>query len=105
MKIKMSLFVFLAIGMSIACGIDIANAVTFTTDTLIDSGDSTYDGQDIVVDGCILTVNSEHSFNSLTVTNGGIVTHSAGETGFDLTTTGDLTVDQGGLISADGRGY
>ena len=30
--------------------------VTFTSDTLIDTGDATYDGQDVVVDGCVLTV-------------------------------------------------
>ena len=53
------------------------NGVTFTSDTLIDVNDYTYDGDDIVVDGCTLTVNGEHQFDSLQVINGRVVTHSA----------------------------
>lgn len=56
-------------------------AVTFTTDKLIDANDYSYDGNDIVVDDCTLTVNGKHQFNSLQVINGGVVTHSAAMTG------------------------
>ena len=33
-----------------------AQAVTFSEDTLIDAEDTTYDGQDIVVDCCTVTI-------------------------------------------------
>ena len=42
-------------------------AATFTINTTINSGDTTYDAQDIVVSGCTLTVNGPHSFNSLQI--------------------------------------
>ena len=42
---------------------------------------------------------------SVTVNSDGILTHSAGEDGFDLTVTGDLTVDAGGAITVNGKGY
>ena len=82
-----------------------AVAATFTTDTLIDCGNTTYDGQDIIVDGCELTVNCAHTFNSLAVINGGVLTHSVGVPGFDLTITGDLTVDASSSIDVTGKGY
>ena len=86
-----------------------ARAVTFTADTLIAAGDTTYDGQDITVSGCTVTINGAHSFTSLLVTTNGVVTHTANTTTkqywMDLTITGDVTVDLGGSITADGKGY
>ena len=79
--------------------------MVFTVDTLIDDGDTTYDGMDIVVDGCTVTINGAHTFARLWITSGGGVTHTAGQSGSDLTITGDLTVDAGGAISVDGKGY
>lgn len=79
--------------------------ITFTTDTLIDDGDPTYDGEEIVVNGCTVTINGAHNFATLLITNAGVLTHTAGQSGFDLTITGDLTVDVGGSISADGKGF
>lgn len=40
-------------------------AVTFTTSVTIAEGETTYDGQDIIVDGATATINGPHSFNSL----------------------------------------
>ncbi|MFH1845345.1 MAG: hypothetical protein ABIF77_19345, partial [bacterium] len=82
-----------------------AMAVTFTTDTLIGCNDTTYDGEDVVVDGCVVTIDCAHTFNSLAIINAGVLTHSSGVAGFDLTITDDLTVDSGGSISANGKGY
>ncbi len=83
--------------------------VVFTTNTLIGCTNSSYDGKDIVVDGCTLTVNCSHAFNSLQVINGGVVTHSVYTAGqeykLDLTIAQDVTVDTGGSISANGKGY
>jgi hypothetical protein len=44
-------------------------------------GNTTYDGQDIVVSGCTLTVDGPHAFASLLVTNSGAVTHSTAPNG------------------------
>ncbi|MBN1511470.1 MAG: immunoglobulin domain-containing protein [Phycisphaerae bacterium] len=85
------------------------NAVTFTTDTLIAAGDAAYDGQDVVVDGCIVTINGYHPFNSLTVANGGTLTHSANTSArqhwMDLVIATNLTLNSGCEIDVTGRGY
>ena len=83
---------------------------TFTTNTLIASDDHTYDGNNIIIDGCTLTVNGEHLFNNLQIINGGILTHSAAPSGdpnnrLDLIIMQDLTVDSNSMISAEGKGY
>ncbi len=84
------------------------SAVTFTTDTLIDAGNVAYEGQDIVIQGCTLTVNGEHSFASLQMTNG-VLTHSANSdvrtNWFAITIAGNAVVDVNSRIDASGRGY
>jgi hypothetical protein len=51
-------------------------ATTFTSSTTISAGYTNYDGTDIVVTNCTLTVDGAHSFSSLLVEAGGVVTHS-----------------------------
>jgi hypothetical protein len=51
-------------------------AITFTNDTNIGVGVTNYDGADIVVTNCTLTVDGPHLFASLLVAAGGVVTHS-----------------------------
>jgi len=46
----------------------------FTNDTTIVVGNTDYEGSNIVVRGCTLTVEGEHVFAGLTVTNAGVVT-------------------------------
>lgn len=88
-----------------------ANAVTFTVNTTIGVGDTTYDGQDVVVQGCTLTVDGPHTFVSLTLLDGGVLTHSAygsgdnAELGLNLTVTGDMLVDASSRMDVNGRGY
>src|SRR5579871_479449 len=53
-----------------------ASATTFQTDTFIAATDFSNDGQDIIVTNCTLTIDGAHTFNSLQVLNGGVVTHS-----------------------------
>jgi hypothetical protein len=52
------------------------SAVTFTTDTAISFSNTNYDGLDIVITNCTLTVDGAHDFASLQVLNGGKLTHS-----------------------------
>ncbi|MFH1745534.1 MAG: immunoglobulin domain-containing protein [Planctomycetota bacterium] len=86
-----------------------ALAVTFTENTYIGPTDTTYDNDDIIVDGCTLTVDGAHPFNSLQIINGGIVTHSANadvqEFTLDLTIATNVTVETGSRIDVDGKGY
>ena len=58
-----------------------ARAVTFTNDTALSSYNTNYDGMDIVVTNCTLTVDGAHSFASLQVLNGGNLTHSYAPSG------------------------
>jgi hypothetical protein len=85
-------------------------AATFSADTIIGVGDTTYDGQDIVVSGCTLTVNGPHSFNSLQVISSGILTHSAAASGqpnnqVNLTIAHDVLVDVTSRIDVSVKGY
>src|SRR5688572_25819963 len=81
--------------------------LVFTTNSVISSSDTNYDGLDIVVTNCTVTIDGTHAFASLQIRNGGILTHSVatGHTGLNLTTTGDVWVDEEGAINADGKGY
>ena len=90
-------------------GTAICAGVTFTTNTWISAGDVTYDGQDVVVDGCTLTIDGEHSFASLRLMNSATLTHPACTTGqtfrIDLNITGAVVVDAGSAIDATARGF
>ncbi|HWI59631.1 MAG TPA: hypothetical protein VNZ22_20550, partial [Bacillota bacterium] len=54
-----------------------ASAVTFTSDAVIGFDDTNYDGADIVITNCTLTVDGPHSFASLQILQGGTLTHTA----------------------------
>jgi len=53
-----------------------ALATTFTNDTAIGVGNTNYDGTDIIVTNCTVTVDGPHAFSSLLVAAGGVLTHS-----------------------------
>jgi len=87
-----------------------AQPVTISTSTLIDVGNTTYEGKDIIVTGCTLTVNGSHAFNSLQVANAAVVTHSpaaAGQTNnrVNLTIAQDALIDSTSGIDASFKGY
>jgi hypothetical protein len=83
----------------------VADTITFTSNTTIGCNDVTYDGYDIIVDGCTVTIDGVHEFANMDIINNGVVTHSVGVAGFDLSVTGDLTIASGGSITSDGKGY
>jgi hypothetical protein len=87
-----------------------AATFTFTTNTTIGVGNTAYDGQDIVIRDCTVTVAGAHAFNSLRLTNLAVLTHSPapqGEANFqiNLAIARDLTVDYPSRIEATARGY
>jgi hypothetical protein len=53
-----------------------AIATTFTNGTTISVGNTNYDGTDIVISNCTVTVDGPHAFSSLLVAGGGVLTHS-----------------------------
>ncbi|HKL22010.1 MAG TPA: hypothetical protein VJ904_09405, partial [Tichowtungia sp.] len=50
-----------------------SDAVEFTNAVTLGSGDTTYDHANVVANGCVLTIEGNHSFGDLTVTNAGTV--------------------------------
>lgn len=65
-----------AIALLFCAHITSALAVTFSHDVFISFADPSYDGEDIVVTNCVLTVDGTHAFNSLQLLNGAVLTHS-----------------------------
>jgi hypothetical protein len=83
-----------------------AGAIIFTNDTVISFTNTSYDGLDIVVSNCTLTVDGAHAFASLQVLNAGNLTHTMqAPAGLILTVKRDVTVAQAGTINADNKGY
>src|SRR5262245_55022870 len=77
---------------------------TFTTNTTINDGDFTFDGQDITVQGCTVTINGAHTFNSLTIQRSGtnqpgIVTHGAA---FSNGTVNGLSLTINNIVLVEG---
>jgi RHS repeat-associated protein len=62
-----------------------------------------------ILSGGTFVMNTADTYGSLHVASGGVVTHTANGTAqeywMDLTITGDVTVDVGGAINVDGKGY
>src|ERR1035438_4727774 len=87
-----------------------AETVTISTSTLIDVGNTAYEGKDIIVTGCTLTVNGAHAFNSLQVTDTALVTHSPAAVGqtnnrVNLTIAQDVLIDGTSRIDVSFKGY
>ncbi|MBN2131441.1 MAG: PKD domain-containing protein [Sedimentisphaerales bacterium] len=79
--------------------------VRLVRDMTIGIDETYFDGLDIVIDGCIVTINGHHEFNSLQIVNGGGIVHSQGDLGLELNVLGNVSIDEGCYLSADGRGY
>src|SRR6266446_4946748 len=73
----------------------IAHAATFTSHTLIGINNTNFDGQDIAVTNCTLTVDGSHAFLSVNLLNGAVLTHSSSTNGLlenRLSATGELQI-------------
>jgi len=69
------------------------SGTVFTTDSSIGVNDTNYDGQDIVVIGCTLTIDGPHAFSDVVVVDNGVLTHSFSSNGLlanPLNITGEL---------------
>src|SRR5262245_55942084 len=88
-----------------------AQVVTITNDLVLASTNLVLDGLDIAVAQCTVTIEGPHTFNSVQLLSGGILTHpnDLAPTGFAgglmLTVSNDFAVENGGAIRVDGIGY
>jgi hypothetical protein len=97
-----------------------ARAAFFTSDTTIGVGNTNFEGQDIVVYHCTLTVDGSHSFADVLLVNAGTLTHSFSSNGFlpnpanpaqpvstglNLVISNNLVIEAGSIITADGKGF
>ena len=53
----------------------------------------------------VFVLNKAETVPTVRIGAGGVLTHSSGQSGFNLTVLGDLVVEAGGAISVDGKGY
>jgi len=81
---------------------------TITAPTTIAATDTSYDNQNIRVQGTTLTVTGTHSFQNIDLLSGATLTHDAttatAESSMDITVW-SLAVDKTSAITADGLGY
>ncbi|MGK0474350.1 MAG: hypothetical protein ACJAR0_004852, partial [Candidatus Azotimanducaceae bacterium] len=77
--------------------------MTITTDTLVIASDTSLENQDVTVDGATLTIDGPHVLSTLNVINGGVVTHTLGGAGVDITAT-TITIDASSSIDVTGKG-
>ena len=76
MKTRSLIGAFTAFFLVLSVPICPAAAITLSTDTAISFNNTNYDGQDLSVTNCTVTIDGMHAFNSLQILNGGKVTHS-----------------------------
>ena len=82
-----------------------ACATLITTNTALAPGDTTYEGADLIVSNCTLTVNGPHGFSSLLLTSNATLTCDAISTGLVVTVTGDFTVSTNCAVTVTGKGF
>ncbi len=87
-----------------------AVAIVFKSIATISAENTNYDGGIVIVSGCTLTVNGPHTFESLFVTNNGLVTHSPAPNGeamnkLQLTISSNVVVATGSKIDVNYLGY
>ncbi|MDP3297408.1 MAG: hypothetical protein Q8N09_07455, partial [Thermodesulfovibrionia bacterium] len=77
--------------------VEAAADILITSNTTISADNTTYDNQVIIIQGCTVTIDGSHSFQSLTLQNNAVLTHSGSTTTttsqLDLTITTTLTID------------
>ena len=92
--------------------INTAYSVTFTQSTAISATNSSYDGQDLIVDGqnqiftnVILTIDGSHQFNSVQLINGAVLTHSSSPTVKLELTSNTFVIDADSRIDLTAKGH
>ncbi|HPC61397.1 MAG TPA: hypothetical protein PKX23_12105, partial [Verrucomicrobiota bacterium] len=83
--------------------------VWFTQDTVISAMDTNYDGAEVSISNCTVTVSGAHRFARLHLLTGATLTHPHNGTevpaGLNLLVDGDLLIESGARVDVSGRGY
>jgi hypothetical protein len=83
--------------------------VIFTSDVTISETNTTYDGQDILIDNATITIDGPHPFDSVHLVNGAVLTHTVNTATqtykLDLTVADEVIVDATSQIDVSGKGY
>src|SRR5258705_6039511 len=82
MKITRPTFHLFALMLTLCAAVSTARAVLFTSDTVITPDNTFFDGDDLSLSNCAVTVDGPHGFASVHVLNGGVLTHSCSTNGF-----------------------
>src|SRR5258705_7639493 len=82
MKITRPTFHLFALLLTLSAAVPAARAVLFTSDTVITPDNTFFDGDDLSLSNCAVTVDGPHGFASVHVLNGGVLTHSFSTNGF-----------------------
>jgi hypothetical protein len=97
-----------------AMGSPVLAQTVFTTNTTISDTNFSFDGQDIIIRGCTVTINGAHNFNSIIIekngTVAGVLTHGQGFTngsveGVHLTVSNNFQINADCSINIAGRGH
>ncbi len=80
------------------------NTLTLTADTTLAEGSALYDDVNLIVDGATITIDGSHSFDSLTLINGAMATHTVGLAAGSQITASQVTVDGTSKIDVSYRG-
>ena len=88
---------------------NVVASTVFTSPVVISETNTTYDGRDIAIQGTTVTIDGPHSFNSLHLFGGAVLTHSANDSTathkLDLTVADQVIVDSASRIDVSGKGY
>ena len=86
----------------------VANVI-FTSNTTISETNTTYENQDLLIDGATVAIDGAHSFNSVHIVNGGVLTHTANSATqthkLDLSVSEQVIVSANSRIDVSGKGY
>jgi hypothetical protein len=82
MKTTRSIFRLVILLLAVVSAAPLARAVLFTSNVVISPDNAFFDGDDLSLSNCTVTVDGPHGFTSIHVLNGGVLTHSSSTNGF-----------------------
>ncbi|MDH5613291.1 MAG: PKD domain-containing protein [Gammaproteobacteria bacterium] len=82
-----------------------AYSITLTQPTTISATNSSYDGQDLIVNSITLTIDGSHQFNSVQLINGAVLTHSLSPSAKLEITSNTFFIDASSSIDLTAKGH
>lgn len=88
-----------------AVSISYSAPVVFDQDTTISATDISHEGQDIIVNGALLTIDGSHQFNSVQLINNAVLSHSVSPASPLIITINTFFIDGSSQINLMAKGY